>query len=132
MSMSFSISPFCKSTSSRARIIICIPLFLVFRFILFNQSMSDFLGGHPAKLREALRQYEAAGFENEAAEARALLPETARSFLAVRLAEGDRQRLIEAIFEAEAAGLSEQAAEARAQLPLLVRFLLGLPIFILF
>ena len=74
----------------------------------------------PGKLREVLRQYEAAGFASEAAEARARLPQVASSYLAARLAEGDMQRLHEAIFEAEAEGLSAQAAEARAQLPRLV------------
>ena len=83
--------------------------------------MSDFLGGHPAKLREALRQYETAGFESEAAEARARLPQVASAYLSSRLAEGDMKHLHEAIVEAEYEGLSEQAAEARTQLPRLVQ-----------
>ena len=76
--------------------------------------------GHPARLREAMQVFEAAGFAAEAQEARAQLPQVASAYLAARLAEGDMPHLHEAIFEAEAAGLSDQAAEARAQLPLLV------------
>ena len=77
--------------------------------------------GHPARVREVLLLYEAAGaFTAQAAEARALLPAMARAFMAARLAEEDIPLLVEAIFEAEAEGLSAQAAEARAQLPRLV------------
>ncbi len=68
--------------------------------------------------------FEAAGaFPAQAAEARTLLPEMARAFLAARLADAapDIPLLIEAIFEAEAEGLSAQAAEARTQLPRLFR-----------
>ena len=79
--------------------------------------------GHPARVREVLLLFEAAGaFTAQAAEARALLPDMPRSFLASRLADAapDIPLLFEAIFEAEAEGLSTQAAEARAQLPRLV------------
>ena len=79
--------------------------------------------GHPARVREVLLLFEAAGaFAAQAAEARALLPERARTFLAARLADAapDIPLLVEAIIEAEAEGLSAQAAEARAQLPQLV------------
>ena len=77
--------------------------------------------GHPARLREVLLFFEAVGaFTAQAAEARALLPERARAFLAARLAEEDIPLLLEAILDVEAEGLSEQAAEARAQLPQLV------------
>ena len=76
--------------------------------------------GHPTRLREAMRVFEAAGFK-EAQEARAQLPQVASAYLAARLAEGDMTRLHEAISEAEAEGLSSQAAEARAQLPRLVQ-----------
>ena len=77
--------------------------------------------GHPARVREVLLLFEAAGaFAAQAAEARALLPERARVFLAARLAEEDIPLLLEAIFDVEAEGLTEQAAEARAQLPRMV------------
>jgi len=76
--------------------------------------------GHPMRLREAMKDFEAAGFAAEAQEARAKLPQVASAYLTARLAEGDMTRLHEAIFEAEAEGLSDQAAEARAQLPQLV------------
>ena len=78
--------------------------------------------GHPTRLREAMRVFEAAGFK-EAQEARAQLPQVASAYLTARLAEGDMTRLHEAILEAEAAGFSEQAAEARAQLTQLVHTL---------
>ena len=76
--------------------------------------------GHPARLREAMRVFEAASFAAEAQEARSHLTKVASAYLAARLAEGDMLRLHEAIFEAEAEGLFDQAAEARAQLPQLV------------
>ena len=75
--------------------------------------------GHPARLREAMRVFEAAGFSKEAQEARAQLPQVASAYLAARLAEGDMTRLHEAISEAEAEGL-EQVTEARATLQRLV------------
>ncbi len=58
----------------------------------------------------------------QAEEARALLPEMPRTFLAARLADTvpDIPRLVEAIIEAEAQGLSEEVAAARVQLPRLV------------
>ncbi len=62
--------------------------------------------GHPAKLRELLSAFEAAGFASEAAEARARLPQVAEAFLAARLAEGDYLGLREAVIAAEAEGLS--------------------------
>ena len=78
--------------------------------------------GHPARLREAMRVFEAAGFQSEAQEARAQLPQVASAYLTARLADAppDILLLLEAIFEAEAEGLSAQAAEARTQLPRLV------------
>ena len=86
-----------------------------------KDSVAAFLSeGHPARLREAMREFEAAGFAAEAQEARARLPQVASAYLTARLTEGDMTQLHEAIFEAEAEGLSEQAAEARAQLPRLV------------
>ena len=80
--------------------------------------------GHPARVRELLLLFEAAGaFTAQAAEARALLPEMARSYLAARLADAspDIPLLVEALCEAEAEGLSAHAAEARAQLPQMVQ-----------
>ena len=77
--------------------------------------------GHPARVREVLLLFEAAGaFTAQAAEARALLPEMALAFLAARLAEEDIPLLVEANCDFEAEGRSEQAAEARSQLPRLV------------
>ena len=76
--------------------------------------------GHPTRLREAMRVFEAAGFK-EAQEARAQLPQVASAYLAARLADAPPYipSLVEAISEAEAEGL-EQVTEARAQLPRLV------------
>jgi len=93
-----------------------------------EETARDFLtacleAGHPTRLREAFRVFEAAGFATEAREARAQLPQVASTFLNARLAEPapDIPLLLEAIFEAEAEGLSEQVAEARAQLPRMVQ-----------
>ena len=75
--------------------------------------------GHPARVRELLLLFEAAAaFTAQAAEARALLKEMTRAFLAASLADAspDIPLLVEAIFEAEAESMSEHAAEARAQL----------------
>jgi hypothetical protein len=85
--------------------------------------MDNFLAlGHPTRLREAMRVFEAAGFK-EAQEARAQLPQVASAYLAARLADTPLYipSLVEAILEAQAEGLSSQAAEARAQLPQLVQ-----------
>ena len=80
--------------------------------------------GHPARLREVLLVFEAAGINTaQVQEARALsIADMARAFLSARLANvaPDIPLLVEAIVEAEAEGLSEQAAEARAQIPRLV------------
>ena len=79
--------------------------------------------GHPARVREVLLVFEAAGaFTSQAEEARASLSQVASAYLAARLADASPNvpLLVEAIFEAEAESLSEQAAEARAQLPQLV------------
>ena len=74
-------------------------------------------------MREVIHLFEAAGsFSAEAAEARALLSEMSRVFLAARLADSapNMTLIAEAILEAEAEGLAAQAAEARALLPRLV------------
>ena len=65
--------------------------------------------GHPARVREVLLAFEAAGaFTAQTAEARALLPDMARAFLAARMAESapDIILLTEAVVEAETAGLA--------------------------
>jgi len=92
--------------------------------------MGDFLAlGHPTRLREAMRVFEAAGFAKEAQEARAQLPQVASAYLAARLADAPPNipLLVEAISEAQAEGL-EQAAEARATLSRLVHRPLSTPL----
>jgi len=78
--------------------------------------------GHPTRLREAMRVFEAAGFAKEAQEARLQLPQVASAYLAARLADAppNMPLVIEAIAEAEAEGLDE-VKQARAQLPRLVQ-----------
>ena len=90
-----------------------------------DEAARDFLTaclaeGHPTRLRDAMRVFEAMGFAAEAQEARARLPRVASAYLTALLSEGDIPLLLEAIFEAEVEGLSVQAAEAQAQLPRLV------------
>ena len=80
--------------------------------------------GHPARLREVLLVFEAAGTHTiQAREARAQLTEMTLAHLKARLADPslDIPQLVEAILEAEAEGLSDKATEARTQLPRLVR-----------
>ena len=88
-------------------------------FFSIFKSADDLLSeGHPIKLREAVKEFECAGFASEAAQARARLPEVASAFLASRMAEGNYNRLAEAILAAEAEGIS--CADARTQLEGLV------------